>query len=97
MARRYVLRERKVSLAELKPVMHIVSGQKIAFVTNVAWHQNNAAHIVELARDAGEIARAANAGSVTPMHFPPCYQGEDRTALCAEVAAAFGGATTVCI
>jgi ribonuclease Z len=120
-----VLRERKVSLAELKPVMHIVPGQKIAFVTDVAWHQNNAARIVELARDAdllyieavfmerdaehgrckfhltarqaGEIARAANAGIVTPMHFSPRYQGEDRTGLCAEVEAAFGGATTVCV
>jgi ribonuclease Z len=27
-------------------------GQKIAYVTDVAWHQDNVAHIVELARDA---------------------------------------------
>jgi len=111
--------ERLVSLAELKPALRIVSGQKIAYVTDVAWHQDNMARIVELARDAdlfyieavfmerdaehgqrkfhltarqaGEIARAANAGAVTPMHFSPRYQGEDRTLLRAEVAAEFGG------
>ena len=112
-------RERLVSLAELKPALRIVPGQKIAYVTDVAWHRDNVARIVELARDAdlfyieavfmerdaehgqrkfhltarqaGEIARTANAGAVMPMHFSPRYQGEDRTLLRAEVAAAFGG------
>jgi ribonuclease Z len=45
-------RERLVSLAELKSALRIVPGQKIAYVTDVAWHQDNVAHIVELARDA---------------------------------------------
>lgn len=112
-------RERLVSLAELKPALRIVPGQKIAYVTDVAWHRDNVARIVELARDAdlfyieavfmerdaehgqrkfhltarqaGEIARTANAGAVMPMHFSPRYQGEDRTLLRAEVAAVFGG------
>lgn len=112
-------RERLVSLAELKPALRIVPGQKIAYVTDVAWHQDNVTRIVELARDAdllyieavfmerdaehgqrkfhltarqaGEIARTANAGAVTAMHFSPRYQGEDRTLLRAEVAAVFGG------
>lgn len=111
--------ERLVSLAELKPALRIVLGQKIAYVTDVAWHQDNVARIVELARDAdlfyieavfmqrdaehgqrkfhltarqaGEIARTANAGAVTAMHFSPRYQGEERTLLRAEVAAVFGG------
>ena len=96
-------RERLVSLAELQPALRIVPGQKIAYVTDVAWHQDNAKHIVELAhgadllyieavflerdaehgqrkfhltaRQAGEIARAAHAGSVIPMHFSPRYVG----------------------
>ena len=115
-------RERLVSLVELKPALRIVLGQKIAYVTDVAWHKDNVARIVELAHDAdllyieavfmecdaehgqrkfhltarqaGEIARAANAGAVTPMHFSPRYQGEDRTLLRAEVAAEFGGKVT---
>lgn len=45
-------RERKVSLAELKPALRIVPGQKIAYVTDVAWHQGNVERIAELARDA---------------------------------------------
>jgi ribonuclease Z len=112
-------RERLVSLAELKPALHIVPGQKTAYVTDVAWHEANVARIVELARDAdlfyieavfmerdaehgkrkfhltarqaGQIAHAANIGCVIPMHFSPRYQGEDRTLLRAEVAAEFGG------
>jgi ribonuclease Z len=112
-------RDRLVSLAELKPALRIVPGQKIAYVTDVAWHKDNVARIVELARDtdllyieavfmerdaehgqrkfhltarqAGEIARAANAGAVIPVHFSPRYQGEERTLLRAEVAAEFGG------
>lgn len=45
-------RERQVSLAELKPALRIVTGQKIAFITDVAWHESNLARIVEFARDA---------------------------------------------
>jgi ribonuclease Z len=114
-----VQRERLVSLAELKPALRIVPGQKIAYVTDVAWHENNVARIVDLtgdadllyieaafmqrdaehgrrkfhltARQAGEIARAAQVGCVIPMHFSPRYVGEDRALLCAEVEAAFGG------
>jgi ribonuclease Z len=44
--------ERLVSLAELKPALRIVPGQKIAYVTDVAWHEDNVARIVDLARDA---------------------------------------------
>ncbi|HEY0666410.1 MAG TPA: MBL fold metallo-hydrolase [Gallionella sp.] len=112
-------RERLVPLAELKPALRIVPGQKIAYVTDVAWHRDNAERIVELARgadllyieapflerdaehglrkfhltarQAGELARAANAGSVTAMHFSPRYQGEERALLRAELAASFGG------
>ncbi len=112
--------ERLVTLAELKPALRVVPGQKIAFVTDVAWHKSNVTRIVELARNAnllyieavfmerdaehgqrkfhltarqaGEIARAANAGAVTAMHFSPRYQDGDRMALCAEVEAAFGDA-----
>ena len=114
-----IQQERTLPLSELKPALRIVRGQKIAYVTDVAWHQDNVAHIIELARDAdllfieaafmerdaghgrrkfhltarqaGEIARAANVGCVIPLHFSPRYQGDDRTSLRAEVAAAFGG------
>jgi len=44
--------ERLVSLAELKSALRIVPGQKIAYVTDVAWHEDNAARIVDLARKA---------------------------------------------
>lgn len=112
-------RERLVPLSELKSALHIVPGQKIAYVTDVAWHQDNAQRIVELARgadllyieapfierdaahglrkfhltarQAGELARAAQVGCVTPMHFSPRYQGEQKALLRAEIAAAFGG------
>lgn len=112
-------RERSVSLSELKSALRIVPGQKIAYVTDVAWREDNVARIVELVRDAdvlfieaafmerdaehgrrkfhltarqaGEIARAAHAGCVIPMHFSPRYQREDRALLRAEVASAFGG------
>jgi ribonuclease Z len=114
------LQERLVSLADLKPALRIVPGQKIAYVTDVAWHEANVKRIVDLARDAdllfieavfmerdaehgqrkfhltarqaGEIAHAAHAGSVIPMHFSPRYVGEDKALLRAEVEAAFGGA-----
>jgi len=112
-------RERMVSLAELRPALRIVPGQKIVYVTDVAWHQDNVARIAGLARNAdllyieaafmerdaehgqrkfhltarqsGEIARAANAGCVIPLHFSPRYTGNEETMLRAEVAAAFGG------
>jgi ribonuclease Z len=118
-----VAKERMVSLAELKPALRIVPGQKIAYVTDVAWHQDNMQRITELAlnadllyieavflerdaehgkrkfhltaRQAGEIARAAKVGAVTPIHFSPRYQGEDRVLLRAEVEAAFGGAAMI--
>lgn len=114
-----VRQERQLSLAELRHALHVVPGQKIVYVTDVAWHEDNMRHIVELARDAdllyieaafmerdaehgrrkfhltarqsGEIARAANAGCVIPLHFSPRYTGEDRAQLRGEVAAAFGG------
>jgi ribonuclease Z len=112
-------RERLMTLAEVKDALRIVPGQKIAYVTDVAWHQDNSARIVELARDAdllfieavfmerdaghgkrkfhltarqaGEIARDANAGCVIPMHFSPRYQGGDRALLREELAEAYGG------
>ena len=111
--------QRLLSLAELKPALRIVPGQKIAYVTDVAWHEDNVARITELARNAdllyieaafmerdaehgrrkfhltarqaGEIAREANAGCVIPLHFSPRYVGEEKAQLRAEVAAAFGG------
>jgi len=96
-----------------------VPGQKIAYVTDVAWRDDNTTRIARLAsnadllyieaafmeRDAehgrrkfhliahqaGEIARAANAGCVIPLHFSPRYTGDEEGLLRAEVAAAFGG------
>jgi len=44
--------ERVISLSELKPALHIVPGQKIAYVTDVAWHEDNVARIIELVRNA---------------------------------------------
>lgn len=44
--------ERLLTLGELKPALRIVLGQKIAYVTDVAWSENNVARIVELARNA---------------------------------------------
>jgi ribonuclease Z len=114
-----VEQQRLVTLAELEPALRIVPGQKIAYVTDVAWHQDNVTKIVELARNAdllfieaafmerdaehgrrkfhltarqaGEIARAAQVNCVIPLHFSPRYVGEDKAMLCAEVAAEFGG------
>jgi ribonuclease Z len=114
-----VQRERFLSLAELKPALRIVPGQKIAYVTDVAWREDNVTRIVDLARNAdlfyieavfierdtehgrrkfhltarqaGEIARAAEAVYVMSMHSSPRYQGEEVELLRAEVAAAFGG------
>ncbi len=44
--------ERVLSLSELKPALRIVPGQKIAYATDVAWHEDNVACIIELARNA---------------------------------------------
>jgi ribonuclease Z len=111
--------ERILQLGELKSALRIVPGQKIVYVTDVAWREGNVAHIIELARNAdllyieaafmerdaghgqrkfhltarqsGEIARAANAGCVIPLHFSPRYTGGEAALLRDEVAAAFGG------
>ena len=111
--------ERTLQLFELKHALHIVPGQKIVYVTDVAWRDDNVARIVELARNAGllyieaafmerdadharrkchltarqagEIARAANVGCVIPLHLSPRYTGEEKALLRNEVAAAFGG------
>ncbi len=45
-------RERVLPLAALKSALHIVPGQKIVYVTDVAWNDENASRILELARNA---------------------------------------------
>jgi ribonuclease Z len=47
-----VEQQRDVTLAEVKPALRIVPGQKLAYVTDVAWHQDNVTNIVELAHNA---------------------------------------------
>ena len=47
-----VQQERILQLSELRHALHVVPGQKIAYVTDVAWREDNVAHIVELARNA---------------------------------------------
>lgn len=47
-----VQQERMLPLSELKPALRIVPGQKIAYVTDVAWHEDNVARIIDLARNA---------------------------------------------
>lgn len=44
--------ERTLTFGALRPAVALVPGQKIAYVTDVAYHEANAARIVELARDA---------------------------------------------
>jgi len=44
--------ERMLSLDELIPVLRIVPGQKIAYITDVSWHQDNVMRMVDLARNA---------------------------------------------
>jgi len=44
--------ERTFTLAALKPALRIVPGQKIAYVTDVAWHKDNLTRIIDLARNA---------------------------------------------
>ena len=60
-----------------------------AFLERDAEHGRRKFHLT--ARQAGEIARAAHAGCVIPLHFSPRYAGEEKASLRAEVAAAFGG------
>lgn len=111
--------QRSLALSELKSVLRVVRGQKIAYVTDASWHEENIAQIVGLvqnadilfieaaflerdgeharrkfhltARQAGEIARAANAGCVVPFHFSPRYIGEEAALLRSELAEAYGG------
>ena len=106
-------------LGQLKSALRIVPGQKIAYITDAAWHENNRNAMVELAnqanllyietafmerdaahglrkshltaRQAGEVARAAGAGCVIPMHFSSRYKPGDWPLLRAEVAEAFSG------
>lgn len=47
-----VQQEKTLSLSELKPALRIVPGQKIAYITDVAWHEENFVYIVNLARNA---------------------------------------------
>ena len=47
-----IQQERVLTLGELKPALRIVPGQKIAYVTDIAWHQDNVTRIVELVRRA---------------------------------------------
>jgi ribonuclease Z len=44
--------ERVLTLGELKTVLRIEPGQKIAYVTDVAWNEDNVTRIVELVRKA---------------------------------------------
>jgi ribonuclease Z len=45
-------RQRLLPLSELKHVLRTVPGQKIAYVTDVAWDEDNVARIVDLVRNA---------------------------------------------
>ena len=98
--------ERVLPLAELKTsVLQLVPGEKICYVTDVAFHPDNVNRITALAaqatqlfiecvfldqdadhaerkkhltaRQAGSIARAANAKLVIPFHFSPRYAGRE--------------------
>jgi ribonuclease Z len=44
--------QRLLPVSELKRVLRTVPGQKIAYVTDVAWQEDNAARIIELVRNA---------------------------------------------
>ena len=46
------LQERIFAFGELKHVLDLVSGQRLCYITDVVWHEENVARIVELARDA---------------------------------------------
>ena len=47
--------KRLVPLGKLKPALRIVPGQKIAYVTDVAWHWDNVNRIVQLALNADQM------------------------------------------
>jgi ribonuclease Z len=112
------VRERWMPLGELKTrILRIVPGQKVAYVTDTAYHEANVGRIVELAhradllfieamfleedgemaaakfhltaRQAGELARRADATRVVPFHFSPRYVGSEAR-LIEEVGTAFG-------
>lgn len=97
--------EKYLPLGHLKhTVLRIVPGQKVAYVTDVIYHPENARRIVALAQDsdllfiectfleedaahamqkyhltarqAGTLARAANAKRVMPFHFSPKYAAQ---------------------
>jgi hypothetical protein len=61
------LREHKVSTTACREEISMTGGQRKFHLA---------------ARQAGEIARAAQVGSVIAMHFSPRYVGEDRALLC---------------
>jgi ribonuclease Z len=117
------IRERWLPLGELRTqILRTVRGQKLAYVTDTAYHEANSASIIELARDAdllfietmfldedkemaaakyhltarqaGELARRANAAHVEPFHFSPRYV-DCPERLHAELAAALGSAGRV--
>jgi ribonuclease Z len=73
-----------VELARNADLLYI----EAAFMERDAEHGQRKFHLT--ARQSGEIARAANAGCVIPLHFSPRYVGGDAAMLREEVAAAFG-------
>lgn len=60
------------------------------FMERDAEHGKRKSHLT--ARQAGELAHAAEVGCVIPLHFSSRYRDNDLALLRAEVAAAFGGA-----
>jgi len=112
-------KERHFTLGELKEkTLSVVRGEKVAYVTDVAFTERNRERIVELARgadfffieapfldaereralsrchltarQAGELAREAQAARVIPFHFSPRHLGKEEL-LRQEVEAAFRG------
>ena len=99
------IRERHVTIGELRSALAIVPGQRICYITDVVYEEENVRRMVALARDAdllfieavfldrdaelgarkyhltarqaGVIARAANARAVIPFHFSPRYSGRE--------------------
>lgn len=111
--------ERVLPLQVLKAeVLQLVPGEKIGYVTDVAFHPDNVTRITTLAaqatqlfiectfleldadqaarkrhlsaRQAGSIARAADAKRVIPFHFSPRYAGREAE-LRREIEAAWTG------
>ena len=74
-----------VELANQADLLYI----EAAFMERDAAHGLRKSHLT--ARQAGEVARAAGAGCVIPMHFSSRYKPGDWSLLRAEVAEAFGG------